>query len=93
MERALSSFQLSVLRRLTERQLSRRGYGSWYYLPMAAAMEEAGFEDIGTYIMRRQNMVAQYISTRTIMDLCEQPTQRPGAWVSRRWWEQEGLDL
>ena len=27
------------------------------------------------------------------MDLCEQATQRPGAWVSWRWWEQAGIDL
>ena len=30
---------------------------------------------------------------RSIMDLCEQSTLRPGAWVSWRWWEQEVLDL
>ena len=38
-------------------------------------------------------MVAQYIATRPILDLCERFLQRPGAWVYRRWWEQEGLDL
>ena len=27
------------------------------------------------------------------MDLCERLVRRPGSWVSRRWWEQEGLDL
>ena len=27
------------------------------------------------------------------MDLWEQATQRPGAWVSRWWWEQTGIDL
>ena len=38
-------------------------------------------------------MVAQYISTRLILDLCEQFNRRPGAWVSRRWWEQDSLDF
>ena len=38
-------------------------------------------------------MVAHYISTRLIMDLCERDTRRPGARVSRRWWEQDGIDL
>ena len=38
-------------------------------------------------------MVAQYISTRPILDLCERSVWRPGAWVSRRWWEQERLEL
>ena len=27
------------------------------------------------------------------MDLCERYVLRPGAWVSRKWWDQEGLDL
>ena len=38
-------------------------------------------------------MVAQYIATRLILDLCERATQRMGARVSRRWWEQVGIDL
>ena len=38
-------------------------------------------------------MVAQYIATRPILDLCEQATRRPGARVSWRWWEQTGIDL
>ena len=38
-------------------------------------------------------MVAQYIVTRPILDLCKQATRRPGARVSQRWWEQAGIDL
>ena len=56
-------------------------------------MEESGFEEIGLYIKIRHNRVAQYIMTRPIMDLCEISVWRPGAWVSWRWWEQEGVDL
>ena len=56
-------------------------------------MAESGFEEIGTYVTRRQNTVAQYIATRPILDLCERSVQRKGAWVSWRWWEQEGIDL
>ena len=54
---------------------------------------EAGFEEIGTYITRRQKTVAQYIATRPILDLCERSAWRSGARVSRRWWEQDGLYL
>ena len=53
MERALSSFQNRVARRLIRRQPSRRGYGSWYHPLLVAAMAEAGLEEIGTYITRR----------------------------------------
>ena len=38
-------------------------------------------------------MVAHYIVTRPIMDLCERSARRTGARVSRRWREQDGLYL
>ena len=38
-------------------------------------------------------MVAQYIPTQPILDLCEWSTWRPGARVSRRWWEQASIYL
>ena len=56
-------------------------------------MREAGLEEVKEYVLRRHNMVAQYISTRTIMKLCEGAVHRPGTRVSKRWWKQEGLDL
>ena len=37
-------------------------------------------------------MVAQFISTRPILGLCEGEVIRPGARVPRRWWEQTGID-
>ena len=40
-----------------------------------------------------QNTVAQYITTRPSLDLCKKLVQRLGAWVARRWWDQEVLDL
>ena len=43
--------------------------------------------------MKIPDRVAQYIATRPILDLCEKSIRRTGAWVSRRRWEKEGLDL
>ena len=63
------------------------GGGIWEYLHLAEAMGEVGFEGIRKLVTRRQNTGVQYILTRPILDLCEQVTQRPGARVSRRWWE------
>ena len=34
----------------------------------------------------------EFIATPPILYLCEKATRRPGAWVSRRWWEQTGID-
>ena len=56
-------------------------------------MVESGFEGIVTYITRIQNTVTQYIATQPILDLCERSDRSPGAKVSQRWWEQDGLDL
>ena len=55
-------------------------------------MQEAGFEEIRKAITSSQNTVAQYIATRTILYLCERTTQRGGARVSRKWWDQKGID-
>ena len=50
-----------------------------------------GLEEMETYISRRQNTSAQYISTRPILDLCLEAERRPRLWGPKRWWEQEGL--
>ena len=51
-------------------------------------MQEAGFEEVGAYVLWRQ-----YIAMRPILDLCEETLQIPGMWVVKRWWEKEILDL
>ena len=55
-------------------------------------MKEVGLTDVQTSITRRQNTVAQYIATRPLLDLCEGATQREGARVTLRWWDQTGID-
>ena len=56
-------------------------------------MGGVGFEEMGSYFLKRQDTVVQYIAARTILDLCEKTLQRPGYWIARIWWDQEGLDL
>ena len=56
--------------------------GSWEYPPLETVMEEAGFEEMGAYFLKRQNTVAQYINMRPILDLCEETVQRSGVWVA-----------
>ena len=55
-------------------------------------MKEAGIVRIRTSILRRQNTVAKFIATQTILGLCEGAVRRPGERVPRRWWEQTGID-
>ena len=56
-------------------------------------MEEAGFEEMGDYILKRQNTISQYIMTRPILNLCEKTVRRPRNWVARRWRKQEVINL
>ena len=50
-------------------------------------------EEIGVYINFRQNMVAQYIATCPIMDLCLAAERNPEMRLSRKCWEQPALDI
>ena len=93
MEKSLDIFQSNVARKIMGRQPRRRKYRIWFYPPLAGVIKETGMVGTRTSILRRQNTVAQFIATRLILDLCEQATRRPGAWVSKRWWDQTGIDL
>ena len=92
MESALDAFQGRVEMRLTGRQPRCGRDGRWFYPLLAGAMKEAGIVRIWTSILRRQNMVAQFIATRPILGLCKVAVRRWGTWVPRRWWEQTGID-
>ena len=46
-----------------------------------------------TYIRRRQNKVAQYIATPSLLELCEVTESYQGAWVGMWWWEKAGIYL
>ena len=92
MESALDAFQGRVAITLTERQPRRGRDGRCFYPSVAVVMKEAGIVRIWTSILWRQNTVAQYIATQSILDLCEGEVIRPGARVLRQWWEQTKID-
>ena len=52
-------------------------------------MEEAGLQEVETYVFRLHNTVAQLIATRTIVDLCLAAERHLVSRVTNRWWEQE----
>ena len=57
------------------------------------AREEEEFLTVEEYIRRHQNTVAQYISMRSLLDLCEGSEKVPGAQLGMRWWKQVVIDL
>ena len=71
----------------------RRLDGNWEYTLVEAARDEAEFELMETYIRKIHNVVAQYIETRSLLELCEVEERKQGERVGIRWWEQAVIDL
>ena len=55
--------------------------------------EGGGFKEVEACGIRRQNMDAQYIVMRPILDLCKETLHITRMWVVKRWWEKEIMDL
>ena len=70
----MGGFHHSMVPRLAGRQMRRRTDVMWVYPPLTEAMvetmEEAGLQEVDTYVTRCQNTVSQYIATIPIMKLC-----------------------
>ena len=69
MGKTLGGFHTQVSRRLTGQLLRRTTDRKWRYTLSAAAREEAGFLTMEEYVRRHHNTVAQYIATRSLLDL------------------------
>ena len=80
--RVLDRYHHRVDHRLTGRQTWKVRDCVWTYPPLEEAMEEAGPQEVETYVSRRQNTVAQFSTTRPIMDLCLLAEQILGPRVS-----------
>ena len=71
MGKALGGVQTQVDRQLTGRLPRRTPDRRWRYTLAETARDEAEFLTMEEYIRWRQNTVAQYIATRSLLDLCE----------------------
>ena len=56
-------------------------------------MEDAGLQEVESYVSHRQNTVAKFIATKPIIDLCLAAEWRSGPRVFKRWWEQGDLGV
>ena len=78
MGQALGKFQHRFTRWITGRNPKRGEGGGWEYPPLETEMEEAEFEDMVAYVLKRNNTVAQYIATQQILYLCKNTVGRTG---------------
>ena len=74
-------------------EVKQQTENSWSYHPLDTAKEEAGLEEVETYIAFVQNAVAWFIVNRTIMYLCLVVERRPWVWVYQRWFTQRIMYL
>ena len=83
--RSLGGFQHRLSQHITGRKPRRLLDGIWQYPLLETEIQEAVFEEMEAYVLKRQNTVAQYISTQTIMELLEETVRILGMWVAKRW--------
>ena len=86
-------FHRSLARRLMGGKPWQGRDGVWTYPPLKDAIAEASLQEVENYVSLLLNKVAQFITTRLIMDLCLAAERIPGPWVSRQWWEQDRVDV
>ena len=85
MERNLRGFHHWVVRSITVKLQKIWTYGKGENLLIEEALREVGIEELEVYIQRSQNTVAQFISTRPIVDLCMEAERCPGNRVTKQW--------
>ena len=93
LEKSLEGFHHRAVRKMAGMGPKPQQGGTWVYTPIGTALTMVVLEEIRVYISCRHNASAQYIVTCPIMDLCLVAEQNPGMCLSRRWWEQPGLDI
>ena len=59
--------------------------------PDIGCTKGGGDQIVGGMHWMEAEMVAQLITTRTVMEICREGERRPGARVTNRWWEHDGL--
>ena len=93
LEKPLKVFHHQAVQRMAGTGPKLQRYGTWVYAPIGAALATVGIDEIGAYIALLHNMVAQYIATCTITNLCLAVERKPGLRLSRQWLEQPSLDI
>ena len=66
------------LRQVTCKQATQRRHGSWRQVTAEAVLQGAGTQTIRTYVDRRQETMTEWVSTRTIFDVCAREMEYKG---------------
>ena len=79
-------FHHSVASQLVGMQLQSYTEGRRYDSLLASEMLVDGLVEVEMYYLHCQNTISQYITNRTILDMCMEAYQLPVNWVAWIWW-------
>ena len=86
LEKSLKGFHHRAVRQMAGMGPKHQRDGTLVYPPIGVDLSTVVLEEIGVYISRRQNTVAQYIATRPITELCLAAERKPGMRISSKFW-------
>ena len=93
LEKSLEGFRHQSVRQMAGMGPKRQRDGAWVYTTIRAGLEMLRLEEIGVYTARHQKTFAQYIATRTIVDLCLAANRNPGLCLYMQRWDHTALDI
>ena len=85
LEKSLEGFLRQAALRMAGMGPKRQQYGRWVYPPTGVGLAMLGLEEIRLYLSRHYNMVARYVATRHIMDLCLAAERNTGMRLYSKW--------
>ena len=89
MMKLLEGFHHMISRRILGMTAQRGAGGEWEWVPVEAALEEAGLWPTRESMRRRQATIVEYIADRPIYELCTGAERMEGSRRFLWWWDQD----
>ena len=80
---------VGFLRKMTGKKVKRQRDGNWRIKALAKALKEARTQTLGAYIDKRQEMVAEWVTLRPILNICDRETGYVGGGRRRDPWRRQ----
>ena len=74
---------MGFLRQVMGKKARRQNDGSWQKAVLGSMLQEVGTQPLQTYIGRSQSIVSEWVSLRTVFEVCMKDTGYKGGWMHR----------
>ena len=89
MSMKLGGFHVGFLRRIMMQRAVRQKDETWRYVTAKTVLEKAETHPLGTYIDKRQATLAEWVTLRPILEVCDRETgYKGGGRRQELWWRQ-----